>query len=497
MATKRIPILDGADKVPVAQLPVGTAAGTVAAGDDARIVGALPKTGGTMTGQLYTADGARLPLTYPSYRRPRWRDTTGYAETFQTGHGWVTNGSGVATSNLNDTASFCRGTQSATVTSDGTLGHTAAVRKTSIAGLSSLDLTDKMFRLVVRVEAGLAALSNLNFFLGTSGFTNYFKWVLNPVTASSNYVTQGQWVTLTFGWGDLNSAAGTMTIGSTGAPSTRTGFTDMQVQVTDAGVAGGCQLRVQAVEIIDATTTTFPNGVISLTFDDSWQSQWDLARPAMDTYGFRGTQYTIVDQIGTASHVTLDQLQRLQGQSGWEIGGHAYTAAAHTARLTTFTAAQVDQEIGDLKTWLVQHGFDGDSFAYPGGQFEQTTDAVWVEDICARYFSSNRSILAQPTKAVETFPAPMPHRLRAISGVSSLNAANGLNNPAGIVAAGGILDKILTGGGWLIMCFHDVVSGSPSATTQINVTDFQTIMAGINSRAIPVLPVSDVIRYYA
>lgn len=437
------------------------------------------------------------PLVQPSYRRPRWRDTSGYSEQFQTGHGWTANGSGVAASNLNDTSTFCRGTQSVTVTSDGVLGHTAGVRKTGISGLSALDLTDKMFRLVLKVESGAAAISNLNFFLGTGGFTNYFKWVFNDVTASSAYLTQGQWVTATFGWGDLNSAAGSMTIGSTGAPSTRSGFTDMQVQVADAGVSGGCQLRVQAVEIIDATTTTFPLGVVSITFDDSWSSQWDLARPAMDTYGFRGTQYTIVDQVGTASHLTLDQLQRLQGQSGWEIGGHAYTAAAHTARLPTMTAAAVDQEVGNLKAWLLSNGFDGDSFAYPGGQFEQTTDAVWVEDICARYFSSNRSILAQPLKTIETFPAPMPHRLRAASGISSLNAANGLTNPAGIAAAGGILDKVQAGGGWLIMCFHEVVSGSPATTTQINVTDFQTIMAAISSRGIPVLPVSDVIRYYA
>lgn len=39
MATKRVPTLDGSDKILVAQLPVGTSSGTVAAGDDSRITG--------------------------------------------------------------------------------------------------------------------------------------------------------------------------------------------------------------------------------------------------------------------------------------------------------------------------------------------------------------------------------------------------------------------------------------------------------------------------
>lgn len=47
--------LDGASKVPVAQLPVGTVANTIAAGDDSRITGALQKSGGTMTGTLTLA----------------------------------------------------------------------------------------------------------------------------------------------------------------------------------------------------------------------------------------------------------------------------------------------------------------------------------------------------------------------------------------------------------------------------------------------------------
>ncbi|MEW2402114.1 hypothetical protein [Streptomyces sp. NPDC046862] len=48
-----------------ALLPVGTAAGTVAAGDDARITGALPSTGGTVSGNL-AVSGSALGMDTPA-----------------------------------------------------------------------------------------------------------------------------------------------------------------------------------------------------------------------------------------------------------------------------------------------------------------------------------------------------------------------------------------------------------------------------------------------
>lgn len=454
-----------------------------------------PSNVATLDGDGRVPTGQLPPLVQPSYRRPRWRDSTTYRENFQTGHGWTANGSGVTASDMNDTTSFVRGTQSVTVTSDGVLGHAAGVRKTSIAGLSAIDMTDKMFRLVVRVETNAVNLANLNVFLGTSGFTNYFKWVINPVTDADQYFTEDQWVTATFGWNDVNSVSGSMTY-TNGVPNTLTGFTDMQVQVADDGTGTTVQLRVQSVEIIDSTTTTFPKGVVSLTFDDTWDSQFTAARPAMDVYGYRGTMYTIADLVGTASHCTLDQLRRMQDQSGWEIAGHAFTAANHNTRLTNLTAAQVDADVAAMKRWLLQNRFDGDSFAYPGGEFSYTTDLVWVEDIAARYFSHARSILGQALRSIETFPPPMPWRMRSCSAISGLNSSNGWTQPTGIVAAGGVLDRLAAGGGWWIATFHEITSGAAANTGQCSAADFASILSGINSRGIAVLPVSDVMRHY-
>lgn len=59
--------------VATARLPVGTAAGTVAAGDDPRITGALPATGGTVAGALVIdGDVLRVDGAAGTFRQVQW-----------------------------------------------------------------------------------------------------------------------------------------------------------------------------------------------------------------------------------------------------------------------------------------------------------------------------------------------------------------------------------------------------------------------------------------
>ncbi|MGI5197111.1 polysaccharide deacetylase family protein [Streptomyces sp. CA-288835] len=337
-------------------------------------------------------------------------------------------------------------------------------------------------------------MSSLNFYVGISSLASYFKWKAWNVTASSSIIQADEWVTVTLQWTDVNSAFGTYSLSANGVPSTTTGFTDMMFQVID-DAAGTVTAHLQSVEIIQDTTTTFPNGVVSITFDDSWQSVHDLARPVMDSYGYRGTTYTIADSVDTPARLSMANLRAVQDFSGWEVAGHAYTNAAHGTRYTNMTAEQVDNELRNLKSWLVTNEFTSDAFAYPGGQFGPTTDGVPVDQLVGRYFNSGRSINYLNT--TEMFPAAMPRRMRALSSISGNISAGDPANVTKLTSNGGLLDRCQLSGSWLILTFHEIVSDSESAVTQCSLANFQSVMAGINSRGIPVLPVGDVIRNYA
>ncbi|MEU1554316.1 polysaccharide deacetylase family protein [Streptomyces scabiei] len=433
-----------------------------------------------------TAGGFVLPQHYPG-RRPPYRDATRVVELFQSGHGWATSGSVDVFSNLNDTTDFVKGTQAAKVvfTGNGNLDK---------SGISAIDATDKAFRITLKVD-DVTKLSQLNFRIGTSA-SNVFQWQLHATTSTSDMFRSGEWTTITFGWADVHSAAGTYSLDSHRVPSATSGFTFIRLQTVATG--GNCTVHYQSVELVDNISTTFPNGVVSLVFDDSWASQWTLARPRMDLYGYRGTNYQITERVGQAGRLSMAQLRALQDNSGWEIGGHAYTTALHDNRLTSGTAQQVDDELRNLRSWMLKNGFYSDSYAYPGGNFEYTADGVAIDSLVARYFSSGRTVLtgygASTNVLSEQWPPTRPYRLLALSGIS--DASGGMGLVSNLVADGGELDTCKRLGSWLILTLHDITTGSTGGDDGvITQTDFNTLIDAINSYGIPVLPVGDVMRF--
>ncbi|MFD8226841.1 polysaccharide deacetylase family protein [Streptomyces massasporeus] len=452
----------------------------------------LPRAGGSVTGDLDIAGrlstaGLALPLRVPSGPRPAYRDAS-WSQQFQSGHGWSTSGSGVASSNTGDTDVHARGTQSFRVTTTGT-GSVANIRR---LGSALPDLTGKALRFLFRV-ADVTHLNQINVQVGSSGLANFFQWRLTTHSASAeNQVLSGEWATVVLSWADVRSAGGTYSISANGSPSVTSGFTDLLFQVVD-DAGGPVTVHLQAVEVIPDTSETFPNGVVSVTFDDSYATQVANAGPVLDGFGFRPTLYTICDVIGTPGYLTLDQLQSAQSASGWEIAGHAYAAEVHNAKYHTRTAAVVEDDVRRTRMWMLANGFPSDSFAYPGGFFSRTSDGASIEALTCRYFGNARGISSADT--LEPFPPPMPMRMRSISGIGAMAGAAARGLPANLTGAGGSLDRCLQGE-WVILTFHDIVTGSATTTNQCSLTDFTTIMNAVRDRNIPVRPVGDVLRHY-
>ncbi|WP_329269699.1 polysaccharide deacetylase family protein [Streptomyces sp. NBC_01451] len=460
--------------------------------------GGLATAGGTLVGAATAQPAAAAaaaaaigglgtpPPYAPSGRRPKYRRAT-WSQQFQAGHGWSAGGAGTASAEPNDTSVFVRGTQSVRVTTTGT-GTQSYVRRTA---QPAMNLTGKMIRLLLRVE-DTAKLSKLVFYLGSGSFANFFAWTFhNHSATSANYVQSGEWVTVHLQWADVTSAVGTYSMSAAGVPSTRTGFTDMSFAVYD-NAGGPVTYRLQSVELVPDTSTVFPKGAVSLTFDDSHSSVHSLARPTMDAYGFAGTVYNIADAIGTGTFLTVDQMRSMQDFSGWEMGGHSYATAAHTASYSSLTAQQVDDDFRQLREWLVSNGFNSEHFAYPHGAFQKTTDGVPVDLIATRHFTTARSIISE---TIESFAPAMPYRLKALTGINDGSGIGG-TTLAALTAAGGRLDRCANNGDWLILCLHRIVAGTPASSTEISQAGLDTLMAAISSRGIPVVTVSEAMAYY-
>lgn len=414
-------------------------------------------------------------IYHPTYRMPREPQPSAILTEFQPGHGFVASG---ATFTANDTTTPCvRGTQCATLVTPGdgaTYYVYGAVTSASSTGM------------VPRITAQIANINTLLSFeidiCTDTSWSNGWTWTMQGGASGSNYYTSGDWVTQSLSFHDAaQNGAGA-----------RTGLAAVRFRITDigGGSANAATVHLQGVELIPDGTLTFPHGMVTLTWDDSYEDAITLGREVLDAAGFAATTYTIASLIGTPGHLTQAQLTQLQNDSGWELAVHADQDAVHAATFTGVTAAQLDADARALKAYAVANGFRGaDLLAYPKGAYGLTSDGVNTTSILQKYFAH---AVTTVNKTKETFPMSDPWRTRRISGISSFA---GSYLPTQLTQAGGDLDLCKANGSWLILAFHEVVTTTPTAATQILQSDLQSIVSGIVSRGIPVMPVGEVLRW--
>lgn len=441
--------------------------GTVGTADLANGAVTAPKTSASVQASLARAD-VSIPvgvtgivdltgLLGPVSRTPPRTPPT-MVTSFQSGHGWSTLGTGV-TSNLNDTTDYILGSQSASVTSNGA-GAAANIRKT---GVPNADLSASTIRLLIKVD-GIANLASLSLYVGDTAFSNYY---IIPIYSpgDSKSLADGEWQWLEVGF--ANSEVGD------GSPNRET-VTAWQLRFTDDSAAA-VTVHVNAVGFVP-DQSAFPSGVVSITFDDTFVSQRTIAAPVLDRYGFAASAMTIADQVGAdADHLSLAQLRELRELHGWEVAGHAYTAANHNAGFSSLTEAELDNELRALKTWLCAYGFGSyDYLAYPRGEFSPT-----IERYVGKYFSAARTIAAVP---MQMLPAVNPYRLRSKT----------VANDASPELLTGMIDDAYDNKAWLSFTFHSIAA-TADESTEYSTADFTTVVDYLASKGIPVRTVGEVL----
>lgn len=408
--------------------------------------------------------------------RPTWPQPSKVITRFGSGHGYTTSGTGVGTADLNDAVNQLPGyAQCVTLVTAGN-GAAANVTNTSV---TSFDATGSALRVRLQVPQ-TARLLELDVFVGDSGFANYYKWT-PVVSGASQLITDGDWVVLQLSWHDAVA---------TGTP-TRSACTAVQVTAYDTGSAA--TVRLQSVELVPDASALFPNGVVSVCFDDSWDSALAGAKK-LSQYGYNATEFLILDALGSTSYLTLAQVRALHDEHGWEIAAHAATGVNHGTGYTGLTAAQVETDVVAQRQWMVSHGLrDADGFAYPRGLHGLTSDAKPIADSIRDRFAYART--THSSTAGEVLPPAEPYRLRGISDISGY--AGGVTASAFTTSTTGHLDRCKSQRSWLILVFHKIVV-TPTSTTEITQADFDAIVDAVNAKSIPCMAIGDVLgKLYA
>lgn len=408
-----------------------------------------------ITTQQLSATYAPLGLT-PSSAKPRKPLVSNIISTFSPGHGWY-NYNGAINFTPNDNTDFALGTQSIKFASDAS--NTPAIIRSP---LLSVDATGKQFIFWIKIE-GVANLTEMNLYAGDSNLANHYNWTIADNGGLAQQVfREGEWTPIVVGFAD----------GSTIGAPTRSSLKLIQFRIRSSY---GTSVTAHLGGIgFTAELATFPRGIISLTCDDSYLSQFTQLKTALDQYGWGATAYTIVDRIGLAGFMNLDHLRELEQVHGWEVGGHSYTMANHAIGYGNMSIVDVETDIKSLKSWLIDNGFIGaEHMAYPLGSY-----SVASQSVIGKYFATGRTITS---RLAETIRPSDRMRLRSMS----------LSNTTLLSTAKAFVDRIASQRGWGIITFHEIVS-TPTLGTHWSIADTFALVDYIATKDVSVVNVGDV-----
>jgi peptidoglycan/xylan/chitin deacetylase (PgdA/CDA1 family) len=384
-------------------------------------------------------------------------------EQFQAGHGYTrSGGTGVLS---DDTSDFVIGTQSLKLVTLGDEAYNQVGRKS----IGPYDFANRDLRITFKVQ-GLAHVRTFEVFLSSDNQTtnNLHYSISIPVQP---YIADGEWASVTISWGDLtnNFASGAIN---------RAKVNNVEFRLEDDNTAP-VTFHINEVAAVPRAT----NGMVSIVFDDGWDSTYTRARPYLDKYGFRGDAAIIRDVIGTPGYMSIAQLRALQDLSGWDIVAHADTVANHNAGYGNLENAVVEAEMKGIKRWLLDNGFKRrDLFVWPLGSYTASQMVM-----ARRLFSVVRGTTGGGGGASgpqETFPPGDNGRLRTWT-IGHTTSAEEVANA---------LAQAVTHRSWLILSFHKIVASGAKVGTETNEAAFKEIIDEVAASGLAVKTMAEVME---
>ncbi|WP_433229417.1 polysaccharide deacetylase family protein [Actinomadura formosensis] len=206
---------------------------------------------------------------------------------------------------------------------------------------------------------------------------------------------------------------------------------------------------VTAFVLVPAPARAETGTVVSLTFDDGSQDQYDNARPVLAGHGMKGTFFINSARVGTSGYMTQAEIESLES-AGNEIAGHTITHAD----LPTLSVAEQQRQVCDDRVALLNMGFTIKNFAYPYGNADGTSEQV-VHD-CG--YNSARTVggVVSPGSCngcgyAETIPPADAYFTQTPDSVKTDTTLAQLQ--------GYVTQAETHGGGWVQLVIHHVCNG--------------------------------------
>jgi peptidoglycan/xylan/chitin deacetylase (PgdA/CDA1 family) len=220
--------------------------------------------------------------------------------------------------------------------------------------------------------------------------------------------------------------------------------------------------------------------MVSITFDDGWQSIYDRALPLLNQHGFRSTQYVNASSIETPNFVTAAEVQQMH-DAGHEFAAHSY----EHVDLTSISADRLDEQLRKSEEALADAGLSTDNLATPYGRSDPQVD--WY---ASKYFD----IVRGTDDGINTRQNLNPHDLKVFYVTDQ-------TTPEALTEALAETSRL---NGWLIVVYHQIATPESTGTQETGTiaADRSTITSDvldtqlqiIDQSRIQVLPVTQAFK---
>lgn len=239
---------------------------------------------------------------------------------------------------------------------------------------------------------------------------------------------------------------------------------------TCKGLRGIVALLLAALAVPASAANPFNEGMVTITLDDGWASQYTKARPALNARNIDAT-YALMTQAlaqGWGGYMTTAQAQTLVAE-GNDIASHTLTHPD----LTTLSSTQLTSELQDSQTWLVNNlGLPAvPHFVVPFGRYNAS-----VLTSIRQHYASSRTV-----SAGRNFRDTIVYELRA----------NDVHRGVTVNTVRGWIDQAQAEKSWLILVFHEFVDGTPTSDTQYRTSNFAAILDYIQTRNLRTVTLSE------
>jgi peptidoglycan/xylan/chitin deacetylase (PgdA/CDA1 family) len=213
-------------------------------------------------------------------------------------------------------------------------------------------------------------------------------------------------------------------------------------------------LQVRAIDSTDKPVQTFSEPLLTVTFDDGWESVYEQAMPLLQKYGIRTTQYVLSGNEKNPLYMSWDQIGAMQ-KAGHEIACHSVTHPD----LTTLSSTDLNSQLSGCKETLSARYGAITNFASPyGAENDQTLSAI------SNYFVSQRNTNGDISNGVSDVDVNLAGNFKPydIIGVT-------IQRDTTVAQLQSVIEYAQANNGWVVLTYHQ--ADEDASQYGLNVTE--------------------------